>query len=123
MDCEEEKKRREVGRGGRRRTMGDDALLHLDVTYGADASWTKRSLKSDDRIFVLKQYAHARPVILLAPCISVILTRGRCRCISLGSPLGSSMVPLLLGVPVIICFLPNGTSISETECGRRTAYG
>ena len=51
MDCEEEKKkkRRGVGRRGRRgrrRTMGDDGLLHLDVTYGTDASWTKRSLRA-----------------------------------------------------------------------------
>ena len=51
MVCEEEKKkrRRGVGRGGRNRTMGDDGLLHLDVTYGTDTSWTKRSLRGNEQ--------------------------------------------------------------------------
>lgn len=46
MDCREEQKKRGEGSGGRRSTMGDDALLHLDVTYGNDASWTKRPLRA-----------------------------------------------------------------------------
>ena len=100
--------------------MGDDGLLHLDVTYGTDTSWTKRSLRGNDRIFVLKQYAHARPVILLAPCISVYLSArekplhitlcGSC-CEALSCPLESSKVPLLLGVPIVIISILNGTSI------------
>ena len=61
MECKEEVKR------GEREKRGDDGLLHFDVTYRTAPCGTKQPLKGDDRIFVLKQHADARPVILLAP--------------------------------------------------------
>ena len=79
------------------------------------------AIEGDDRSFVLKQHADARPVILLAPCISVTVAHGRSRCTSRFAALVGGvpglwlsakklMVFLLLGVLVVIVSVPNGTS-------------
>ncbi len=55
-------------RGDRGTTRGNDELLHLTL-HAVQRLVDQATFEGDDRIFVLKQHADARPVILLAPAL------------------------------------------------------